>query len=757
MLASDFSDLRGAPEMVEMLQNRIRQLSEIKTHFHVNEESLDRQGWEDRIGLEQDLAGCEDELFFIMKAITTAQRKNDERTEGAQTNGILKWYLSAQEVVWHLTKEAGVPLAEFQLGNAVYERTDNSDGSNTNCVEVDRIHGLSLLPTAIYPEIIAPYTAAFDAESRPAHIQMLRVNWLKLEAIAGINVVDHFEVNLFPLQIQLDYETGRNMFNYIFPGVSGNDDQSFSPFMVRHSLPATQDDSEEDEDAASQARREAIMNATKSSSKGHDTGAGSLDNRLKPTHILPERGPSTKTRSPRSKLFGLGIENADKGDSKFTIEANKSGTSITAVNKDKAPSARISSDSTSLASRGRRFDPPSKTSTNGNNHTDSTTTKRSLFHLPGRKAHSHRSASADSRRSKASKQVNSKAQTGDDLSKMLNRASNYMTLAYVKIPSVVLCLSYKGKGSRNFEDVHKLVFRMPTLEYRNKTWSNLDLALALKKDVIRALIGHMGAIIGNKFGHHRPGKGQQSRLREIASSSVVLSSTEISRVQSATSSIVGAEQGTHSDDNDNDDLHGYGSDTETEPSNRASDLTDDNRQHFAHRTSNGRSKRSEESVEAHDAAQGVADASTAVVHDEANKSRKSSTTALRQIDQQHQHQRQPSLPQQQRPQSQAQSQSHHPHSSGGISAIDSLRADAVRQKFSRGLSGLKDMAGLRGRRGSHSAGDGARDTDDDDDHGRAGSVVGEHNDSDGKGGKGGTTPIKRGAGTLRKIFANLER
>ena len=105
---------------------------------------------------------------------------------------------------------------------------------------------------------------------------------------------------------------------------------------------------------------------------------------------------------------------------------------------------------------------------------------------------------------------------------MLTRASNFMTLAYVKIPSVVLCVSYKGRGTRNIEDVHQLVFTMPTLEYMNKTWSNLDLFNALKGDVFNALISHTGTILSNKFVHHRPGKQQQSRLRELASSSVVL-------------------------------------------------------------------------------------------------------------------------------------------------------------------------------------------------------------------------------------------
>jgi hypothetical protein len=125
---------------------------------------------------------------------------------------------------------------------------------------------------------------------------------------------------------------------------------------------------------------------------------------------------------------------------------------------------------------------------------------------------------------------------GDDLTEMMNRASNYMTLAFVKIPSMVLCLSYKGKGHRNIEDVHNLVFRMPTLEYRNKTWSNLDLALQLKKDVIKALISHAGAIVGNKFSNHKPSRQQISRLREIANMSTLLKDSSSAHLSSGSAS-----------------------------------------------------------------------------------------------------------------------------------------------------------------------------------------------------------------------------
>ncbi|KAI4179554.1 MAG: hypothetical protein L6R41_007779, partial [Letrouitia leprolyta] len=158
MLASDFSDLRGAPEMVIRLQERIRQLEEIKTHFQIHAKYLDRQGWQDRLSIEQDLTSCEDELFFLMKAITTSQRKNDDRSQAAQTNGLLRWYLSASEIVWHLMREKNEPLMEIQLQHALYDRTDNSDGSNHNSMEIERMRGLNLLPHALYPEMLAPYS-----------------------------------------------------------------------------------------------------------------------------------------------------------------------------------------------------------------------------------------------------------------------------------------------------------------------------------------------------------------------------------------------------------------------------------------------------------------------------------------------------------------------------------------------------------------------------------------------------------------------
>jgi hypothetical protein len=496
MLASDFSDLRGAPEMVIRLQERIRQLDEIKTQFQINSKFLDHKGWEDRLMLDRDLTSCEDELFFMMKAITTSQRKY----EGSQSSGLLRWNISSEQIVWHLIRGNNEPLMEFQLQNAEYDRTDNSDGSHINLVQVGKIIGLNLLPDAIYPEMIAPYS---DAErgtfSEGGNQKMLRVYWYMLEAIAGIPVMDHFEVNLFPMKIQLEREVGKKLFEYIFPS-SKEDKQGNgkvkSPFMTQHTFPA---------DGAHEGNGNESNTFAGKDREVYGTRAGSLELRLKPT-MTSEQRPSTAT-TPRPKPVSMHASYGPESIHRFKFFSS-------ATERTPTGGSRVGGSSKTLMKKA-----------------SNDSLQLSLLSRPTLGRSATQFSTADSTSNASSKRFaigrsnsKKKEKPSDDLTKMMDRASNYMTLAYVKIPSVVLCLSYKGKGERNIEDVHDFVFRLPIIEYRNKTWSNLDLALALKKDVIRALISHTGAIIGNKFSKHRPNATQQHRLREIATSSTLLAS-----------------------------------------------------------------------------------------------------------------------------------------------------------------------------------------------------------------------------------------
>ncbi|KAK3069622.1 Protein SABRE [Teratosphaeriaceae sp. CCFEE 6253] len=506
MLASDFSDLTGAPEMVQMLQERIRQLEEIKLYFQINEKYLDRQGWKDRISLEQDLASCGDELFFMMKAITTSQQRLEDRREQANATGLVHLSMFAKEIAWHLVRDQTESLVEFQLKNASFDRTDNNDGSNYNVMEIGRIKGFNLLPDALYPEIIAPFNnEARGGRELMADEKMLRVHWLMLEAIAGIPVVDYFEIDLVPLRMQVEREVAKRLFEYVFPGIGGNafEGGGFSPLMVRNMLPTQEEEDENDpiEKASGTAGTTTpkLSRQSREIKRGHVNGntggVGSLERRLHPTTHL------TKQRAPKADNKGLGISHGGHNLHGFTL-FQQSDRSRASLLQRSASSRQVLS---AVNAPGM-----SRSTSVGSIVTmasidDSKGSKRTLL---------HRTHSEERKKKKTATEERS-----DDLTQMMSRASNYMTLAFVKIPSMVLCLSYKGQGRRNLEDVHDLVFRMPTLEYRNKTWSNLDLALQLKKDVIRTLISHAGAIVSNKFSHHKPSRQQQSRLREVANMS----------------------------------------------------------------------------------------------------------------------------------------------------------------------------------------------------------------------------------------------
>lgn len=75
-----------------------------------------------------------------------------------------------------------------------------------------------------------------------------------------------------------------------------------------------------------------------------------------------------------------------------------------------------------------------------------------------------------------------------DIEKMKERADKNHTFISIKIPEVPIRVSYKGKKEKNLEDVHDLSLVLSTIEYHNRTWTWLDLLMALKNDAKKTLL-----------------------------------------------------------------------------------------------------------------------------------------------------------------------------------------------------------------------------------------------------------------------------
>jgi hypothetical protein len=369
MLASDFSDLSGSPEMVKSLQDRIRQLEEIDLQFRVNSHSLDEEGCKDQIMLRDELNSCEEELFFLMKAVTMSQEKHDSDTETIPT---MRWYLSAREVIWHMMCDDTSPMVDVGLSNATYQRYDNNDSSNYNTLEIEMMQGINLLPNSLYTDVLGPYFGSNRTVVDAQRSKMIRVYWHMLESIGGIPIMDHFEVNLFPLMVKIEYEFGKRVFDYMFPDPKV-DNITRNGISRRQRQDADDSDTDTDIDSVDQSSQTSL--------------ASSLSKMSSPRRPLSSSGPTLKRMT---SLQAIGEESQKEKDETLSITSRKS---------------------------------------NGSDQTRRPSTV------------------------KAPSDEKEKTGTGkpDDLTQMLSRASQNITLIYVKVPSTVLCLSYKVfSSSMNF-------------------------------------------------------------------------------------------------------------------------------------------------------------------------------------------------------------------------------------------------------------------------------------------------------------------
>ncbi|KAK9452154.1 golgi-body localization protein domain-containing protein [Limtongia smithiae] len=492
LLATDFSDLSGAPEMVESLQREIMQLEEIRLQFHIYSSDLDEQSWRDLRNVTLELKNAREELFFIMKAITTGQRRHYDKD--SESTGVLQWHIAGRQIIAHLLQEDRTPFVDIALANGTFRRIENSDGSNNNTLSIGMLQGVNLLKDALYPELLSPYFEAMDEADK--NRKAVRIYWYLLEAIGGIPVMDHFEVNLIPMKIQLEYDIGQKLFQYIFPG----DKQS--PFQVvrgtdtakPNASSASINNLRPGSDAASP-----ILSDSDNSSDSSEYQEGSPQTQTKGFPFGNRRDSGSKDRSSLNLTsWGRRVRSGTESSLRPNINSLR-----------RVPSKSRIGDTASI-----------KSFVSGNSDNSRLHLAVGLPRPNGFESH---------------------IMKDDDLTEMVHRAASYMTFVYVTIPSVVLCISYKGKSTRNIEDVNEFVFRMPTIEYQNKTWSNLDLAMRLKKDVVKTLISHAGAIIENKIKHGGPSskkRKQQPLIRQITTyasftSLADLSETRTSRTHTA--------------------------------------------------------------------------------------------------------------------------------------------------------------------------------------------------------------------------------
>ncbi|CAG8479910.1 8654_t:CDS:2 [Paraglomus occultum] len=222
LYTADLDDLTGAAEMVATLQEDIRQLEELKHQLLLNSNISSEDSFKKLLEVNAELLDSQEELYLLMEAITASQNQK-EKFDG---NTALKLIAAADEVEWIMQLDDSEPFCEWGLANAHFVWMTKEDHSSANTLEVDSMRVINRLKNPIFTELIRPYVTDQKRVTNFSRHKMLRVYWRETDPIAGIAVVEHFEINLFPLKFQMQYDVGKQLMLYIFPSKRKAEDTS---------------------------------------------------------------------------------------------------------------------------------------------------------------------------------------------------------------------------------------------------------------------------------------------------------------------------------------------------------------------------------------------------------------------------------------------------------------------------------------------------------------------------------------------------
>lgn len=93
-------------------------------------------------------------------------------------------------------------------------------------------------------------------------------------------------------------------------------------------------------------------------------------------------------------------------------------------------------------------------------------------------------------------------QPDENINEMVKRSGTYFNVRSVLIKKTVMSVCYKG-AHHVLTDVNNLIVKVPNLEYHQKLWSRDEFFAALKKDITKVVVQHLGHIIGNKLVPHK--------------------------------------------------------------------------------------------------------------------------------------------------------------------------------------------------------------------------------------------------------------
>lgn len=487
-LSYDFTNVQSLADIVQALQVRVRHARELHAQYHLHFDRLNEQGRLDFLSLKAEVKDMQEELNLLLEAITSSGDSSDKEKKLA-----LRIDAQAQDIGWNMMgQEESQLLAKLSIKGVNFTWLNKADNSVANTLSIADLYALNVHPEAVFAEIITKYQTGDHPMKQKG--MLLNAMWSVLAPVGGISIVDHFELNLHPLRIQLEHRIGRQIEEYVFGGVREKRREKEAREQRRRQIEGGS--AENGQGDSSQAARKMSSPFKRLALAVRGGGHRSAEQTQEPRKVgerpqMPRKSSdrlstgSVPRRSSDGRSFDAKSSTRKSFDKRRTISNKSSSKKLNGANGE----SWTSSPGTPV-------------------HSSANSTYASVSATGSGAPGGGTGAGAGTHSDDESEENGQQAIAARNAVEMRERASRTVTFVYFKLSETIFCLSYKSEKQRSITDLYDLVFRSPRLEYRNRTWAHADLANHLKRDIFRAAWSQKSTLLKSVINHRRPPTGR---------------------------------------------------------------------------------------------------------------------------------------------------------------------------------------------------------------------------------------------------------
>ncbi len=203
LILSQMEDISHQKDYYVLLQDKCRKLeSALNLGFQNHEKSL---------VLRKQWVSARNNLYVFMEALKCLRDRDLKRNSVT-----VSWELvvTIDQFEWLMLQDDNIPFCSWIFAKSRFILIQNEDQSSEHTLEIDSLSLINLNNGAEFPRILS----ATDEKREVSYEKhkMLRILWRDNPPVGGIPVVNHFEVNIVPLSIQVTYEFGKQIQSYFF-------------------------------------------------------------------------------------------------------------------------------------------------------------------------------------------------------------------------------------------------------------------------------------------------------------------------------------------------------------------------------------------------------------------------------------------------------------------------------------------------------------------------------------------------------------